>query len=152
VSIDLIIHKRIATHLTPAAFACLVTFDSESDSVTVAAVSGDGTPLFFQVNSSSRRSHGGRVPSITVSSNCQYRSWDYLPWQEKCFGNSRRIYRPSSPRFTHKFYFRSSSRPMPRPASCMYHQWNLRNHRSIPARHLPTKSPIRSRGFSPNEG
>ncbi|MBT3994704.1 MAG: winged helix-turn-helix transcriptional regulator [Chloroflexi bacterium] len=66
---DLIIHNRIArlaADLTPAAFACLVTFDSESDSITVVSVSGISTPLFSQVNNSARRSHGGWVPSITV--------------------------------------------------------------------------------------
>ena len=66
---DLSIHNRIvrlAVDQTSAAFACLATFDSESDSVTIGAVSGINSSLFSQINNSARRSHVDWVPSITV--------------------------------------------------------------------------------------
>jgi len=67
---DLITHNRVArlaADLTPAGFACLVTFDAESNEATVASISGTGTPLFSQVNTSARRSEAGWVPTITFS-------------------------------------------------------------------------------------
>jgi hypothetical protein len=67
---DLITHNRVArlaADLTPAAFACFVTFDSELDEISVVSVSGTSTKLFSQVNNSARRSESGWVPSITVS-------------------------------------------------------------------------------------
>ncbi len=66
---DLITHNRVArlaADLTPATFACFVTFDAESDEVTVASISGTNTTLFSQVNTSARRSQAGWVPTITV--------------------------------------------------------------------------------------
>jgi hypothetical protein len=66
---DLVTHNRIArlaADLTPAAFACLVTIDTESDEATVAAISGTNTQLFSQVNASARRLQAGWVPTITV--------------------------------------------------------------------------------------
>ncbi len=69
---DLITHNRVArlaADLAPAAFACLVTFSEESNEVTVASISGTGTPLFAQVNTSARRSQAGWVPTITVAAD-----------------------------------------------------------------------------------
>lgn len=67
---DLVTHNRVArlaADLTPAVFACLTIFDSESDELSVASISGTSTQLFSQVNASARRSQAGWVPSITVS-------------------------------------------------------------------------------------
>lgn len=67
---DLITHNRVArlaADLTPAAFACFVIFDMESDEVTVSPISGTNTTLFSQVNTSARRSQAGWVPTITVA-------------------------------------------------------------------------------------
>ncbi|NQW20106.1 MAG: winged helix-turn-helix transcriptional regulator [Chloroflexi bacterium] len=69
---DLITHNRIArlaADLTPAAFACLATFDSDSEEITITSVSGTSTQLFSQVNNSARRSHSGWHPTITTGSN-----------------------------------------------------------------------------------
>jgi hypothetical protein len=66
---DLITHNRVArlaADLTPAAFACLVTYDPSIPEVSVASISGTHTPLFSQVNASARRSEAGWDPSITV--------------------------------------------------------------------------------------
>jgi len=66
---DVIIHNRIvrlAADLTPAAFACLITYDKSADSITVASVSGTNTKLFAHVNASARRSEAGWTPSVTA--------------------------------------------------------------------------------------
>jgi hypothetical protein len=67
---DLITHNRIArlaADLTPAAFACVATFDAESNEVTIASVSGTNTKLFAHVNNSARRSESDWVPTNTFS-------------------------------------------------------------------------------------
>lgn len=69
---DVIIHNRIvrlAADLTPAVFACLITYDGSKDSITVASVSGTNTKLFAHINASARRSEAGWTPSVTASAS-----------------------------------------------------------------------------------
>ncbi len=66
---DVFIHNRIvrlAADLTPAVFACLITYDASNDNITVASISGTNTKFFAHVNASARRSEAGWTPSVTA--------------------------------------------------------------------------------------
>ena len=66
---DLITHNRVArlaADLTPAAFACLLTYEPKSDEVSVASISGTSTLLFSKVNASARRTRSGWDPSTSA--------------------------------------------------------------------------------------
>jgi GAF domain-containing protein len=67
---DLITHNRVArlaADLTPAAFVCLITYDSDLNELNVSSVSGTNTPLFSQVNAAARREEAGWNPSINMT-------------------------------------------------------------------------------------
>lgn len=61
--------SRLAVDLTPAAFACLVSFDGDSSEVQVESVSGTGTQIFSQTLATARRAVAEWTPSVKVNAN-----------------------------------------------------------------------------------